>query len=178
MASAGTSWITTELAPIFERAADHDRPEQLGARADHHLVADGRVALAAREAGAAERHALVHRHVVADLGRLADHDAGPVVDEEPASDAGGGMDLHAGDHLHHVGEHARDQRDARLVQRVRDAVGQQRLDAAVGEQDLDPADAARSRVALLRRREVVAHLLDHPRECRVADHGAKNGVLT
>ncbi len=40
------------------------------------------VALAAREAGAAERHALIERHAVADLGRLADHDAGAVVDEE------------------------------------------------------------------------------------------------
>ena len=51
----------------------------------------------------------------------------------------------------HVGQHARDQRHARLVQRVRDAVGEQRLDAAVGEQDLGAADAARGGVALLGR---------------------------
>ena len=43
-----------------------------------------RVALAAGEAGAAERDALVERHPVADLGGLADHDAGAVVDEEVA----------------------------------------------------------------------------------------------
>ncbi len=61
---AGTSWITTELAPIFEPLAHLDRAEQLGARADDHVVAHGRMALAALEAGAAERHALVERHVV------------------------------------------------------------------------------------------------------------------
>ena len=64
------------------------------------------------------------------------------------------------------------------MQGVRDAVRQQRLDAAVGEQHLEPADAARGRVALLRGREVLAHLPGHPRECGQAEHqGAKNGVL-
>ena len=67
--------------------ADADRAEQLGAAADRHVVLDRRVALAGREAGAAERDALVERHVVADLGRLADHDAGAVVDEEALADA-------------------------------------------------------------------------------------------
>ena len=43
-----------------------------------------RMALSGREAGAAQRHALVERHVVADLGRLAHHDARAVVDEEAA----------------------------------------------------------------------------------------------
>ena len=76
--------------------ADRDRAEQLGARADRDVVLDGRVALAGGEAGAAERHALEERHAVADLGRLADHDAGAVVDEELAADPGGGVDLDPG----------------------------------------------------------------------------------
>ena len=66
--------------------ADRDRPEDLRAGADRHAVADRRVALAALEAGAAERHALVDRDVGADLGGLADHHAGRVVDEEPGAD--------------------------------------------------------------------------------------------
>ena len=73
-------------ADLGARAHD-DRAEQLGAGTDHDLVPDGRVALAAREAGAAERDAPGHRHVVAHLGRLADHHAGSVVDEQPAPDA-------------------------------------------------------------------------------------------
>ena len=56
-------------------------PSSLAPEPDDHVVAHGRMALAALEAGAAERHALVERHVVADLGGLADHHAGPVVDE-------------------------------------------------------------------------------------------------
>jgi hypothetical protein len=36
----------------------------------------------AGEAGAAKSHALVERHPIADLSRLADHNPGTVVDEE------------------------------------------------------------------------------------------------
>ena len=64
--------------------ADRDRAEQLGAGADGDVVAEGRVALAALEAGAAQRHPLVEGHPLADLGGLADHHAGAVVDEELA----------------------------------------------------------------------------------------------
>ena len=54
------------------------------------LSLDRRVALAAREPGAAERDSLVEGHPVADLGRLADHDAGAVVDEELVADLAAG----------------------------------------------------------------------------------------
>ena len=46
--------------------ADRDRAEQLRAGADRDVVLHRRVALAGREAGAAERDALVERDVVAD----------------------------------------------------------------------------------------------------------------
>ena len=54
------------------------------------------MALAAMERGAAEGHALIERHVVADLGGLADHHAHAVVDEQAPADLGAGMDLDAG----------------------------------------------------------------------------------
>jgi hypothetical protein len=101
-----------------------------------------------------------------------------VVDEQPAADARRRVDLHARHDLDEVREHAGNQRDARLVQDMGDAVREQGLDASVGEQDLDPADAARRRVALLRRGQVLPHLLRDARECGEPDHGAKNGVLT
>ena len=93
----GTSWITTRVGADLGAVADRDRPEQLGARADRHVVLDRRVALAGRKARAAERHALIERHVVADLGRLADHDAHPVVDEEAVADLRRRVDLDPGD---------------------------------------------------------------------------------
>src|SRR3954452_8941140 len=66
--------------------ADRDRAQQLRARPDRDVVLHRRVAVAGREAGAAERDALVERHVVADLRGLADDDAGPVVDEQALAD--------------------------------------------------------------------------------------------
>src|SRR3712207_7679657 len=53
--------------------SDPDGPEELRAGPDRDVVLDRGVALARGEAGAAEGHALVHRHVLADLRRLA-HD--------------------------------------------------------------------------------------------------------
>ena len=87
--------------------ADRDRPEQLRARSDRDVVLDGRMALAALEAGAAEGDALVDRHAVADLGRLADDDAGSVVDEEVAADPRAGMDLDPGQGAGRVDDHPR-----------------------------------------------------------------------
>src|SRR5512135_3241873 len=66
--------------------ADVDRAKHLRARADHHAVAYGGMALAMLPGSAAQGHAVIHGHVVADLGRLADHHAHAVVDEEAPAD--------------------------------------------------------------------------------------------
>ena len=57
--------------------------------------------------GAAERHALVDRAVVADLGRLADHDAHAVVDEDAPADRRAGVDLDAGEEARQMRDEAR-----------------------------------------------------------------------
>jgi hypothetical protein len=75
--------------------AHGDRPEDLRARADVDVVLHGRVALARREAGATEGHALVEGHVGAHPGGLTDHHAAAVVDEHPVADTGGRVDLDA-----------------------------------------------------------------------------------
>ena len=167
--SAGTSWIP----PSWRRSSRSGRPrsdQQLGAGAHHDVVADGRVALAALEAGPTQRDALVERHVVADLGGLADHHAGAVVDEQRLADLGRRMDLHTRDHAAGVGQRARRQRQAGVVQRVRHPVGQQRLHAAIGDQDLSAADGARRGVAVLRGGQVGAHLARHPGQSSQSQH--------
>jgi hypothetical protein len=165
------------VGPDLRPVADLDRPEQLRAGPDHHLVPDRRVALPARKAGAAQRHALIHGHVIAHVGGLADHHSRAVVDEEAAADARRRVDLDAGHHLGHVGQKARCQRDPGLVHGVRDPVREERLHAAVGEEHLGPSHAAGGRVALLGGGEVLAQLAGHPGKGPHADHGAKKGVL-
>src|SRR6266581_9157542 len=59
--------------------ADADRAEDLGPGADDDAVAQRRVALAGIPGGAAERHAVIEGDIVADLGGLADDDAGAVI---------------------------------------------------------------------------------------------------
>ncbi len=77
--------VGAHLRPVAHR----DRAEQLRPRADRDVVLERRMALSAGESGAAQRHPLVERHAVADLGGLADHDAGAVVDEEVGADPRG-----------------------------------------------------------------------------------------
>ena len=72
-------------------------PEDAGARAHGDAVLERRVALDPFHRSAAERDAVIEHHVVADLGRLADHDAHRVVDEEPPADRRARVDLDAGE---------------------------------------------------------------------------------
>ena len=116
------------------------------------------MSLAALKPGAAERHPLVERHSVADLGRLADHHAGAVVDEELVADPGRGMDLHPGYRPAGVRDRHRHPRHPGVVERVREAVREDRLDAGPVHEDLGRANAARGGVAVPRRRNVRADL--------------------
>ena len=91
------------------------------------------------------------------------------------------------------GDQPRQQRDVRLVQRVRDAVREHRVDARPDREDLAGADVARGGVALLRGAHVAADLAPRRgRTCRAGHaprvaawraragrgYGAKNGVET
>ena len=66
-------------------AAHSDVAEYPGAASDHDIVAERRVAPPRLLPGSTKRDALVEGHVVADDGRLADHDPHAVVDEEAAT---------------------------------------------------------------------------------------------
>src|SRR5688572_11241871 len=82
--------------------ADHGvAAEDRRVRVDRDVVLQRRMALLAdveatalvRERG--ERHAVVELDAIADHARLADHDAGAMVDEEVAADRGAGVDVDA-----------------------------------------------------------------------------------
>src|SRR5262249_47059228 len=72
--------------------ADGEGPDNLGARAHHHVVAEGGMTLLPLVAGAAEGDALEQAHVPSQLRRLADDHAHTVVDEEARTQLGRGMD--------------------------------------------------------------------------------------
>ena len=170
----GTSWMTTVLAPIFAPWPIVIGPSSFAPEPIVTLSSHRRVALAGREAGAAERHALVDRHVVADLGRLADHDAHPVVDEQPVADLRRRVDLDA------RSARARRSASARgatgtpaLVERVRDAVREQRVHAGPGGEDLERRDAARGGIALVGGGDVAAQLAGDAAQGAEPEHRAE-----
>ena len=95
------------------------------------------MALADVLAGAAERHALIEQTVVADLGRLADHDPGAVVNDQTAADLRAGVYFNSGPHFRPLRDRARDKKAAMPVKPVRDAVIDRRVQAVVQQHDLD-----------------------------------------
>ena len=124
VAPAGTSFVTTELAPILAPSPTSIGPEHLRARADDDVVANGRVTLSAnarRRVGAAQRHILVDGHVVADLRSLADHREA-VVDEEVAADLRARVDVDRGQEARDMVHEAREEVELAFPQPVADAV--------------------------------------------------------
>src|SRR5438093_4934315 len=128
------------------------------------------MALAAGEAGASQRHSLVERHPVADLGRLPDHDTGAMVDEELTADVGRRKYLDPGRDAREIGKQARDQGHAGLLERVCDTVRQNRMDARVAREDLERPYSASSRIALANRGDVLADLTGYPSEHARSTH--------
>src|SRR5207244_5818553 len=120
-------------APV---GADADGAGDLGPRADHHVVAEGRVALLTLEARPRQAHALVERHVFPDLGRLADDDAHAMVDEEPRTEPSRRVDLDARQEPREVGEDAGRGYPAGAPEAVGDAMEREGVDARVAEQRL------------------------------------------
>ena len=80
----------TDLAALPHRHRAQDR----GPGAQQRAVADGGVPLPQPVAAAAERDVVQHRDVIADDGRLSNHDAGRMVHQHAAPQLCGGVDVH------------------------------------------------------------------------------------
>src|SRR5205814_4834645 len=117
--------------------ADADGADDLGPRADHHVVAEGRVALLTLEARPRQAHALVERHVFPDLGRLADDDAHAMVDEEPRTEPSRRVDLDARQEPREVGEDTGRGYPAGAPEAVGDAMEHESVDARIAEERLE-----------------------------------------
>ena len=115
--------------------SNFDGSQDLGAGAHHHIVAQGRVALALHDASAAQGHALIDQTVVADLGGGADDDAGAMVDDQSSADGCGGMDLHARQPLGKLAQKPRQKPTSMEPQPVADPVNDNGVQAVVQKQD-------------------------------------------
>ena len=111
--------------------SDPKRPEHLRAGADHDVVPKRRVAFSDVLARAAKRHALIEQAVVTDLGGLADHNTGAVVNDEPPADLCAGMDLNPRPHFRPLRNGARQKAQVMDMQPVRNAVIDGRVQAVV-----------------------------------------------
>ncbi len=151
----GDHRIGADLGP----GTDGERPQHLGAGADHHAVLQGRVALALVPAGATQGHALIQRDIVADLGGFADDDAHAMVNEEAPADGGAGVDLDAGHPAPEVGHQARQPFEVALPQGIAQAVQPDRVHAGVAGQHLE--GVARRRVSMEYALDIFTQTFEH-----------------
>ena len=98
-----TGWTAGAAGAVIvaaeEGAVAHgDRPQHLRAGAHHHVVAQGRVALALVQAGAAQGDTLVDKAVIAYHGGLSDNDPHAMIDDETPPQGCPRMNLDTGEH--------------------------------------------------------------------------------
>ena len=122
------------------------------------LDADLRAGIDGRR-DAAQRDAVIKRDVVADDGGLADHHAGPVVDDEPAADLRARMDLDGRQNLADVGDEPRQQAGGMPPQPMAQPIEQQRMEARIAQYDLEPAPGRR--IAGLERHDILLEPLEN-----------------
>lgn len=121
-----------------------------GAGIDGDPILNGRVALMIAQtlAGtgrqAAQGDALINLDPLADLGGLADDDAGSVVDEEVLADGGAGVDVNAGETVGVLGHDAGNEGHLQQVQLMCQAVDHDGVETGVGEDDLVGVERCRS----------------------------------
>lgn len=125
----------------------------------------------ARERRAAERHALVDRAVVADLGGLADHHTHAVVDEHAPPEGCARMDFDAGHETRQLRDEAREPAAPRLPARMGEPVQHERVQTRITREDFP--GAAGGGVALADRGDVFAKSREHGRDCVVGERAAR-----
>ena len=79
---------------------------------------------------------MIKRHVITDLGGLADHHPHAVIDEEAPADARAGMDLDARQPPRNVGSEARQPLEVPAPQPVRHPMNQAGVESGVAGDDL------------------------------------------
>lgn len=115
--------------------ADDDRSENLRSRADHHAITDRGVTLTAREEPTPKCRTLVHRHVVANVGGLSNHDTNGVIDEQTFTNVCCRMDVDAGQDAHGRRETSCEEMVFALPECVRDVITPNCVESRIGEND-------------------------------------------
>ena len=95
------------------------------------------------EAPCAESDAVINLHMMTDAARLADDNAGAMVDEEVGADGRAGMHVDAGAAVCPFGHHARDDRGNGPVQNVRELLDGDGFDEGIRKNDPFPPQSRR-----------------------------------
>ncbi|MNK96625.1 hypothetical protein D3C87_1169150 [compost metagenome] len=151
----GHDGIGTHLGP----GTDSERAQHLRARPDHDAITQGRVTLALVPAGAAQGHALINSHVIADFGGFTDNDAHAMVNEETTTDLGTRMDLDPGQPAAEIRHQPRQPFQVRAPQHRRQTVNPDGVHAGVASQDFK--SVTRRRVTMENTLDIFTQTLKH-----------------
>ena len=109
-------------------------PSSFAPGADRDVVADRGMPLAFFFAGSTQSHTLVKRDIVADDGRLADHRAHAVVDEQTPSNLRAGMNLNPGEQARDLRNEPRQKAHAVAPKPVAQVMRPHRVQAGIQDQ--------------------------------------------
>ena len=117
--------------------ANRDRAENFCARADDDVIFQRGVALALVQTDAAERDAVIQRHVVADLRRFADDNAHAVINEKAVADFCARMNFDPGDAARKLRQPSSQQFQIVRPQPMRDAIRPQGVQSRIEQRDFE-----------------------------------------
>ncbi len=115
-----------------------------------------------RKAARAQRHALIQPYPVTHYGRLADDNAGAMIDEEAAPDRCPGMNVDTRTRMGNFGDDAGDQRRAQIIEAMGEPMMDDRQHRWIADQHL--IHAARGGIAQKRRFHIGIEQLPQARQ--------------
>src|SRR5690606_23720587 len=135
------------------------RPKNLRAGADDNPILQGWMAFTLVPAGATQGHAVIKRHVIADLGRFSDNDAHAVIDEKTPTDSRTRMNLDAREPARQVGIQSRQPFAVLAPQPMGHPMKPDRVQARVAGDHLK--GISRRGIAMEHALDIFAHTLEH-----------------
>lgn len=123
--------------------SNRDAAQNLSACTHHYVIAQSGVPFALLVPGAAQRDALIEKHIVADFRGGPDDDAHSVVNEKTPPDCSAGVDFNPGQEAGDLRQKTGQNRDAGFIEPMRKPVKQNGVKAGITKKDLKDAGGRR-----------------------------------
>jgi hypothetical protein len=117
--------------------------QHFGPTGDHHVVADGRMALTLIFSCSTKSNTMVEQNIVSDLSGLANDDPHTVIDNKTASNRRAGVDFNTGQKPGYLRTKSGKETTVMFPKPMAQSVNEGGMDAGIEQEDFQPAPGGR-----------------------------------